>query len=98
MPKTRLTSRLALDHATVTDALTNALPKVIRSGLGSVRLPALLHFRTRPKAASTMGPVTRRCAVTRNASREWSSSQVKISVPRKPCAATPVATRPTRSA
>ena len=32
-------------------------------------------------AATTTGPVTRRCAVTRRASREWSSSQVKISVP-----------------
>ena len=32
-------------------------------------------------AASTIGPVTRRSALTRNASREWSSSRVRTSVP-----------------
>ncbi|HEX7269024.1 MAG TPA: hypothetical protein VF256_16590 [Streptosporangiaceae bacterium] len=35
-------------------------------------------------SASTTGPVTRCQAVTRSASREWSSSQVKISVPVPP--------------
>jgi hypothetical protein len=33
------------------------------------------------KVATTMGPVTRFQAVTDRAYREWSSSQVKISVP-----------------
>ena len=33
------------------------------------------------KLASTIGPVTRVWAVTGTASREWSSSQVRTSVP-----------------
>ena len=32
------------------------------------------------KVWTTMGPVMRRCAVTERAQREWSSSQVMISV------------------
>jgi len=49
----------------------------------SVRVAAGAPWRAiaARKAASTMGPVTRMWAVTDSAYREWSSSQVRISVP-----------------